>query len=250
MFLELREVNKSFGKAKVIQDLSLIIEEGGITALIGPNGSGKTTTFNLIAGSLRADSGRILFRGVDITALPAYARALKGIVRTFQHIRVLSNLTVEENLKFATQSKHVLSSSDHAHTTRGIGPHDVSEAIRILDLVRLRQEKAKTLSHGQRKLLANMMAFVNSPDSRIMLLDEPFAGLSEHMIVKMKDLIRRFNQSGRTFFIIEHRIETLTDFCEKVLVLDRGRLIAQGTVAEVRHMPQVAEAYLGGAHLE
>lgn len=248
MFLELKEVSKSFGKAKVIQDLSLTLEEGGVTALIGPNGSGKTTTFNLIAGSLRVDSGRILLRGEDITDLPAYARARKGIVRTFQHIRVFSNLTVEENLKFAIESKGVLRSSDHTH------PHavrdDISEAIRVLDLVRLRQEKAKSLSYGQRKLLANMLAVLNSPESRIMLLDEPFAGLSEHMIIKMKDLIRRFNQSGRTFFLIEHRVETLTDFCEKVLVLDRGRLIAQGTVAEVRHMPQVVEAYLGGGQPE
>ena len=242
MFLELKEVNKSFGKAKVIQDLSLTLEEGGITALIGPNGSGKTTTFNLIAGTLPTDSGRILFRGEDITGLPAYARARKGIVRTFQHTRVFSNLTVEENLKFAIQSKGVLTSSDRTHEVQD----DISEAIRILDLVRLREEKAKSLSYGQRKLLANMMAMLNSPESRIMLLDEPFAGLSEHMIVKMKDLIRRFNQSGRTFFVIEHRSEALTDFCDKVLVLDRGRLIAQGTVAEVRHMPQVIEAYLGG----
>jgi len=242
MFLELKEVNKSFDRAKVIQDLSLTLEEGSITALIGPNGSGKTTTFNLIAGTLRVDSGRILFRGEDITSFPAYARAHMGIVRTFQHTRVFSNLTVEENLKFAIESKGVLSSSGHTRAVRD----DISEAIRILDLIRLRQEKAKSLSHGQRKLLANMMAMLNSPESRLVLLDEPFAGLSEHMIAKMKDLIRRFNQSGRTFFVIEHRLEALTDFCEKVLVLDRGRLIAQGTVAEVRHMPQVVEAYLGG----
>lgn len=231
--LEIRDLVKRFGGVTATHHCSLEVAAGTITALIGPNGSGKTTLFNQISGLIKPDSGRILLDGADITGLDPHRIARAGVARTFQITRVFPSLTVLENMVLAA-----LGGGDEAAVTR--------RALELLDLVGLharRDELAGGLSYGQRKLLEFARAHINRP--KLVLLDEPFAGVNPVLEEKMVHYIQAMNREGVTFFVIDHEMKIIMSLCHPIIVLDHGEVIARGSAAEIQSNTDVQEAYFG-----
>lgn len=234
MFFSVDNLNISFGGIKAVKDCSFDIErKAAITGLIGPNGSGKTTIFNLVTGFLRPDKGSILFDGKDITYLEPYVISRLGVGRTFQIVRVFPKLTTLQNLIVATQ--------------KGTMKEIIDNALKLLDFFGMLDSKdtlAKNLGFGQQKLLE--LAKVLMADPKLILLDEPVAGLSLGMIERIMNYINDLCQKGHTFLIVEHNIHVIMDLCHKVIVLNRGEKIAEGSPEEIKHNRKAIEIYLGG----
>jgi branched-chain amino acid transport system ATP-binding protein len=249
--LSARNVVRRFGGLYAVNDVSFEVRPGEILGLIGPNGAGKTTMFDLLAGSLPVSSGEIRLRGVDVSRELAHRRIGRGLGRTFQIPRPLANLSLVENVMLAAQKQ-----SGESLLANFIRPFRVAaeeraaeaKAMELLDLVllsKLAQAPARVLSGGQRKLLE--LARVMMADPAIILLDEPAAGVNATLLEVIMDRIREINARGVTFLLIEHNIDMVTRLCHRVLVMANGRLICEGTAAEVARDPRVIEAYLGGA---
>jgi branched-chain amino acid transport system ATP-binding protein len=248
--LELREITRHFGGARVVDQVSLTVPAGSITGLIGPNGAGKSTLFNLVAGSLAPSSGQILLDGERIEAEPAHRRLGRGLGRTFQIPRPFGSLSVIENVILAApgqQGEHILpnwitpgrvAAEERRHAARA------REIIDFVALGRLANAAARTLSGGQRKLLE--LARVMMADPRLILLDEPAAGVNPTLLDTIMDRIATLNGRGVTFLIVEHNMELIGRLCGHVHVMAAGRLLAEGTPAEVTADARVVEAYLGG----
>ncbi len=239
--LEVDHLTKRFGGVTAVNECSFSVEEGSITALIGPNGSGKTTAFNMITGYLKADSGQIRFRG-DVIARPRPADLYRrGLSRTFQQARIFPDLTVEENLVVAAGY------SWRQLFGRRVSANDQKLARAMLaefKLEPLLELPAADLSYGQRKLLEFAAVLMSNP--KLVLLDEPTAGVNPVMIDSMERHIRDRNAAGVTFLIVEHDMQLVMRLCNPVIVLDQGAPIAFGTPQQVQTNPQVLEAYLGG----
>lgn len=251
--LTLDGLSKSFNGIKAVNELSVEIPFGRITALIGPNGSGKTTVFNLISGLLRPQAGKIRLIDSDITLLPPHKIALAGIGRTFQMIRLCSQLTVLENVMLAFRYPYgerllpTLVSQSRIREEE----FDIRErAMQCLQSVQI-QDKAKAmgneLSHGQRRLVEMARALALNP--KVMLLDEPMSGLSPVAIDQVKGIISETKAKGITVLFIDHDMKVVSDISEHVIVLNYGRKIAEGTVDEIRSNPEVQAAYLGGGKI-
>jgi ABC-type branched-subunit amino acid transport system ATPase component len=239
--LEVSKVSKSFGPVRAVRDASLTVEEGSITALIGPNGSGKTTLFNLITGYLRPDSGSISFRGRDVTGESSARLYRRGLTRTFQQARVFPHLTVRENLVIASGF------SWGQLFTKRVDRQDAAAAGRLMEEFRISHVAdllASELSYGQRKLLEFAAVLMSKP--KLVLLDEPTAGVNPVLIETMEQHIRSLNQGGITFLIVEHDMSFVMRLCNPVHVFDQGTGIYAGTPAEVQSHPAVLDAYLGG----
>lgn len=239
--LEARDICKAFGGIRALDVCSISVEEGSITGLIGPNGSGKTTMFNVVTGYESVDSGQVSFQGHAITNAAPDKVFRRGIGRTFQLTRVFSRLTVLENMHVAAQR----------NTLRGLfgrwsSGNEHKRALELLDFVGLTGLKdlpAGNLSYGQKKLLE--FAFVLIAEPRVILLDEPAGGVNPTMINYLAERIRALNERGVTFLVVEHNMEFVMNLCDKVMVMHRGTRIAEGTPAEVRANAAVLEAYLG-----
>ena len=228
--LEVKDVSKSFNGIKALNKCNVDVENGLIYGLIGPNGSGKTTLFNVITGFLKPDEGEILFKGENITNLPSFKIAHKGIGRTFQLTRVFSHLTLVDNLVVAVRE----------------GMDAEKKAIDLLKSVgleNLKNEYAKKLSVGQRKLLE--FARVLMMDPMLILLDEPTSGIDASAANKLANCVREKRDEGKTFIIVEHKMGLIMNLCEIVYVLHKGAVIAKGTPEEIRKKEEVIEAYLG-----
>jgi ABC-type branched-subunit amino acid transport system ATPase component len=247
--LAVEDVVRSFGSVRAVDDATLAVELGSITGLIGPNGAGKSTLFNCISGFLRPQSGRVLLDGKRIDRRPAHRIARAGLVRTFQTPRALTRMTVLENVVLAAP-RHPGERLGFARAGRRREHEALARAAELLELVRLDGQAgalAGTLSGGQRKLLDLARALMTEP--RLLLLDEPMAGVSPTLRVELLehilDLRRR---DGITLLIVEHDLDFVMRACDRVIVMNDGRVIAQGTPDEVRRDDKVVDAYLGARH--
>ena len=247
--LEIRGLVKRFLGVTAVDQVDLTVEAGELVSLIGPNGSGKTTLFNCVTGYLAADGGRVLFRGRDLTNAAPHRVARLGVGRTFQQVSVFPRLSALENLLVFLQQhqeEHLLARLLRTPRLQRLEAEAVERARRLLDLVGLTDKAdagAGSLSYGQRKLLAFAAALMPDPD--LLLLDEPAAAVNPTMINQMKDHILALHQQGKTVLLVEHNMEVVMDISQRVVVLDHGQKIAEGSPEAIRRDSQVIEAYFG-----
>jgi neutral amino acid transport system ATP-binding protein len=240
---------KSFGGLVAVDQVSIEVAKGSITGLIGPNGAGKTTLFNLLSNFIHPDQGRVLFDGEPIHQLQSYQIAQQGMIRTFQVARVLSRLSVLENMLLATQHQTGENFWLTWFKQKQITAEERqqrAQAMTILEsigLAHMAHEYAGALSGGQRKLLEIGRALMSQP--KLILLDEPAAGVNPTLIRQICDRILTWNREGLTFLIIEHNMDVIMSLCDRVWVLAEGRNLAVGTPTEIQTNAQVLEAYLG-----
>jgi len=243
-------LTKSFNGVTVVSDVSITIEQGRLTGMIGPNGAGKSTTLAMLAGTLSPSSGTIMFEGNDITHVPSYKRAQMGIVRTFQLASEFKKLTVLENLVCAIPRQSGDSFWGSVRGRRFWGADDtanIERAEEILEGFGLSQYAdayAGGLSGGQRRLVEIMRALLAEP--KVLLLDEPMAGVHANLARKIGNHLTKLCEGGMTIVMVEHELAITDEFCDPVIVLAEGRVLAQGTMAELRANSEVVEAYLVG----
>lgn len=243
--LKIQQLRKYFGGVKAVDACSFEVKANTITALIGPNGSGKSTVFNLIAGILRADAGTITFAGRSITNLPPNVISNLGISRLFQQSRLFNNLTVKTNLLLA------LDTEDEKFWKNFFGFNKVTtdkeerlrELLRLVKMEKFEYQGVNELSFGQRRLVEIVRAILN-PHSFLML-DEPVAGVTPQLREEIAHLLRSLQQQGETILLIEHDMNFTLNIADWVIVLDEGRVIAEGKPEAIRKNPKVLEAYLG-----
>jgi len=249
--LRVERLNKAYLGVKAVDDVSFTVAPGEIAGLIGPNGSGKSTTIDCLSSFQRADGGRWYLGDVDLTGRAPHAIARLGLTRTFQAVRSYETLSLIDNLLCAAEARHAVGWRDAFFATARLRGHDAAARTRageLLDLVglaRYAEAPAGILSYGQRKLLALAGALMTEP--KIILLDEPVAGVNPTMIRLIEQAIGRINQAGIALLIVEHNVEFIMALCRRVIVLDAGRLLAEGPPAIIRDDPRVLEAYMGGA---
>lgn len=239
--LEVDGLVKQFGGLRAVDGCSFVVPEGSITGLIGPNGSGKTTVFNLIDATFAADAGRVTFAGERIERLAPWARAHRGIGRTYQITRLFGEMTVLENVVAAQRSF----SWSQLGRIAVSGPEAAAaeELLEFVGMRAFRDQKAHALSYGQQKLVE--LAQVLMLDPKLIMLDEPAGGINPVLIERMGQMIRELNSHGKTFLIVEHNMPFVLDLCDPVHVLARGATMASGTPAQIQADPAVIDAYLG-----
>jgi branched-chain amino acid transport system ATP-binding protein len=247
--IEVRGLSKNFGGLAAIEDLSFTVAPGTIKAVIGPNGAGKTTLFNMLTGVARPTRGDILLDGRPIHQLAPHQRVALGMARTFQNLQIFDRMTVVENVMVG---RHVRGRSGMATALLRLPAarreeRDLLEASRAalaaVGLAGRAEHQAADLSFGERKLLEIARAMASEP--RLLLLDEPAAGLAAGDIARISELIRRLNGQGITVLLVEHNMRLVMDISRNILVLNFGRKIAEGTGEAVRRDPGVIEAYFG-----
>lgn len=242
--LEVDNLHKAFGGIKAVSGVSFSVKEGEILGIIGPNGCGKSTLFNCILGQLEPTEGRVKLDGREVTHMRPSELNRLGVSRTFQLLQVFPELSVRENLILAGQ-EHEGTMLSRLFGARDAGLTEKAEQmIGFFKLGHLADAKAGGLSYGQQKLLDAAMAFMAGP--RLVLLDEPAGGVNLTMLGDLKERLRAINaEQGATFVVIEHNMDFVMSLCSRVIVLAEGRVLAEGTPAEVRANPAVIDAYLG-----
>ncbi|WP_410767132.1 ABC transporter ATP-binding protein [Haloferax sp. DFSO60] len=250
--LKVDGLKKSFGGITAVDGASFEVEAGSLTGLIGPNGAGKSTTFNLITGMLKPDTGTVTFNGEDVTGLEPHQIANRGMVRTFQIARELSEMTVLENMMLAPkfQQGEELWRSVMPGVRNDVREQEeellerVWEVLDFFDIDHIAHEYAGNLSGGQRKLLEMARALLTDPD--MLLLDEPFAGVNPTLEKKLLKHVHELREQGYTFLLVEHDMDLIMNNCEHVIVLHQGKVLTEGTPDDIRSNEDVIEAYLGG----
>jgi branched-chain amino acid transport system ATP-binding protein len=245
--LEVRAVSKHFGSLRAVDDVTLRVAPGELRAIIGPNGAGKTTFFNLISGFFPPTTGEIVFDGEVITQLPVAARVARGMARTFQITEIFPELTVRENIRIGVESASGLRLAlwrSRADTARV--ESTIDEMLTLTALTGQADRLVGEMSHGDQRAAEIAMALTLKP--RLLLLDEPTAGMGEHETYQIAGLIRRLHRnSNYTIVLIEHDMRVVFNLADRICVLDQGRLLADGTPKEIADNPDVQAAYLGSA---
>jgi branched-chain amino acid transport system ATP-binding protein len=245
VLLEVRNVVKSFGGLRALQDVSLSVAKGEIRAVIGPNGAGKSTLFNVMTGLLKPDAGDVVFEGEPITGLPPHRIIRKGIGRSFQITNIFPRMSVFENVQVALFSHHRLGGNplSMARTSTGVG----EETLALLGQVGLAEKydsSASVLSHGDQKRLEIAISLASRP--KLLMLDEPTAGMSRFESRETVALLQRISrEQGLTLIFTEHDMDIVFAISEKIMVLQQGAVIADGMPAEIKANPEVRKAYLG-----
>jgi branched-chain amino acid transport system ATP-binding protein len=245
--LECKGLTRRFGALVAVDGVDMTVEAGEIRAVIGPNGAGKSTVFNLITSALRPDAGEVVFAGETITGMPVHQVAQKGIARTFQLCHVFPALTVRENVRIASQARDdrrwlFLGGGGVLHRSADVA----DEALERLRLTRFADMTASMLSHGDQRLLEVAMAIAQKP--RLLMLDEPTQGLSIEETGRAVQILKDLLAAGSlSVLLVEHDMEVVFGLADKITVLHRGRVIADGAPAAVRANSEVRSAYLGGA---
>ncbi len=247
--LEVTDLRKAYAGVHALDGVSFAVEAGSITGLIGPNGSGKSTAIDCISGFQKLDGGKVVLAGADITGRPAHRIARAGLMRTFQTVRIYERLSLRDNLAVATQQFDAATWVDDLLRTKRYREAVEAAEVRARTLVELiglqRYYEAETgiLSYGQKKLVALAAALM--PHPKIVVLDEPVAGVNPSRIREIEAALQQLNRAGETFLIVEHNVEFITNLCHRVIVLDQGAKLAEGTAAEIHTDQRVLEAYLG-----
>jgi branched-chain amino acid transport system ATP-binding protein len=247
--LDVRGLACRFGGLQAIAELDFSVREGEIKAIIGPNGAGKTTLFNMISGVIAPSAGQILLSGERVDTAPAFRRARLGLSRTFQNLQIFKDMTVLENVMVGCHTRshcgtmQAILRSPRARTEEAGIRERSAELLARLGLSDRADEPAASLSFGDSKLLEIARALAASP--RLLLLDEPAAGVSHDAALRVGALIRTLNRDGLTVLLVEHNMGLVMDISHSILVLDHGRKIAEGPPAAVRNDPAVLAAYLG-----
>jgi len=239
--LETHNLRKHFGGVYAVNNLNIGIEKGTITSIIGPNGSGKSTLTNLISGLFPFDEGALKIDGVSLKKIKSSQLPLYGVTRTFQEVRLFEQMTVVDNILVVITEKNFLSALFSKHSK--LDEKKAQEILGKLGLWEKRHQLAVNLSYGQRKLLE--IARVMAMDAKIILFDEPFAGLFKEMIKLVAELMREMRLQGRTLLLIEHNMDLIRHLSDYVYVLDGGELLAEGRPEKVLAEKKVIEAYLG-----
>lgn len=249
MLLRVEELTKRFGGLQAVSKLDLHVDSGEIVGLIGPNGAGKTTVFNLLTGAHRPTGGKVIFEGKDITGWRPHSVAALGMVRTFQITNIFSNFTVQENLALACNLKAGINYWGSVFRTRRSRAKErqvlqrCDEILETVGLESVKTANAGTLAHGHKNLLGIAIALAAEP--KLLLLDEPLAGMNAREVLEALDIIRKLWENGTSILLIEHNMKAAMSLCERLVAISFGRKIAEGTPAEIRANESVIEAYLG-----
>jgi branched-chain amino acid transport system ATP-binding protein len=249
MMLTIEHLSKSFGGVHAVQDVSFAVREGAIHSVIGPNGAGKTTLFNLVSGVYTPTTGRIMFNGEDVAGMAPDALARRGLSRTFQNLQICMNMTAVDNVMVGSHlrlNQNLFASMLRLPAVRRADDECRAEAVRLMQFVGVGKYEgadASQMPYGALKRLEIARALAASP--KILLLDEPAAGLNHTETGEIEDLIRKVAQSGVTVLLVEHDMKLVMNLSDHILVLDYGKTLAEGTAAEVRANPDVIAAYLG-----
>jgi branched-chain amino acid transport system ATP-binding protein len=243
--LQVQGLSKSFDGFKAVSGTNLHVEKGEIVAVIGPNGAGKTTLFNLITGIIKPDSGKVLFKGEDITGLPPYEVCRKRMSRSFQVVNVFQRLTVFENVQISVLSREKKTWNLFTPSSK-LSVEETDEILKNVGLSGKRDRTTALLSHGDRKVLEIAMALGGNPE--FLILDEPTAGMAPEETARCIDLIKHLCVDlGLTILFCEHDMEIVFGIARRIMVMVRGKTVIQGTCEEVRCNEAVQDAYLGGS---
>ena len=242
VLLRTEAVSRNFGRFVALREVTAEFRRGALTAIIGPNGAGKSTYFNVLSGSLAPSSGRLTFEGRDVTGLPQHRFAHLGVAKSFQITNVFPELSVRENVRIAAQALVTRFDIWRPRAGRTELIEAADEVLRVVGLWHRRVEPASALAHGEQRALEVGMALASQP--RLLLLDEPTAGMSPEETRAMMELIVRLS-AERTVLLVEHKMKLVMGICDRLLVLHQGELLAEGTPDEIRRNETVKRVYLG-----
>lgn len=247
--LSIINVNKNFDGTVALDDFSLEIPQNSIIGIIGPNGAGKTTLFNVITGFLSLDSGEVRCNGKNLRRIPSYRIARLGIARTFQQLRLITRMTVQDNilLSFQNQAGEYLKNTflfpSRVKEQETRNQEKAKELLAFMGIEEKAGDLVEDLSYGQQKMVSLACCLASGAD--LLLLDEPVAGINPEMIEKILTVIKKLPEEGKTVVLIEHNIEAVMQVCDRVVFMNEGKKLAEGDPESVRHDPAAIEAYLG-----